>query len=341
MKKLFSNIYAKVKKGEDIVLVSIIADSGSTPRGAGAKMAIYKDGTSVGTIGGGAVEYRSAQLALEALKEKKSSTKGFRLAPNDVADLGMICGGDVVVYFQYIEANNENIALIENINMHLNKDEDSWLITEISDEAGLNMRIHSKSCCGLAEKNNTKYFIEPLSTIGKVCIYGGGHISQKLVPVLHSIDFKCVVIDDKVEFANPELFPLAVKTVVADFAEFSNQIKINPCDYVVILTRGHQHDYDVLAQALRTEACYIGMIGSRTKLGKTKERLFKDGFSEDDFNRVYAPIGTAIKAVTPEEIAISIAGEMIRVRAELKNADKNISVLDSLSFHKHNEIMVG
>lgn len=327
MKKLFSSIYKTIKNGEDIVLVTVIGDSGSTPRGAGARMAVRKNGTSVGTIGGGAVEYKSTQLAMEALKEKKSYIKGFRLAPNDVADLGMICGGDVEVYFQYIEGNKENIVLIENINIQLNKDENSWLSTEISDEIIGRMWIYSESnskCkikSGLFKEYGKIYFIEPLVTAGKVCIFGGGHISQKLVPTLNSIHFKCVVVDDKPEFANAELFPMAEKTVVADFGEYSSRITINPCDYVIILTRGHKNDYDVLVQALRTDACYIGLVGSRTKISNTKERLIKDGFSEEDFNRVYAPIGTAIKAETPEEIAISIAGEMIKVRSELKNAN--------------------
>jgi len=322
MKNLFTSIYERMNRGEDLVLVSIIADSGSTPRGEGAKMAVYRDGTSAGTIGGGAVEYKSTQIALETLREKKSSIQFFRLAPNDVADLGMICGGDVVVYFQYIAANTDHLAFLQSIVMQIRQDENSWLITEISDQAGLNMRIHTESSGPLPEKNNKKYFIEPLSRAGKVCIFGGGHVGQKLVPILHSVDFKCVVIDDRAEFANPGLFPEALQTVVADFTDFSGNITIHPGDYVVIITRGHQHDYDVLVQALRTKACYIGMIGSRTKLGKTKERLFDDGFSEEDFQRIHAPIGLAIKADTPEEIAISITGEMILVRAELKGGGR-------------------
>jgi xanthine dehydrogenase accessory factor len=318
LKKLFSSIYAAVRSGEDIVLVSVIGESGSTPRGAGARMAVRKDGTSVGTIGGGAVEFRSTQLALEALEQKKSYIQGFRLRPNDIADLGMICGGDLEVYFQYIEGNYENTSLIEEINIQLDRDEESWLVTGISDENMWTMQV-SHEINVLPKVNNTKYFEEPLTKAGKVYIFGGGHISQKLVPVLDSVGFKCFVIDDKPEFANADLFPNANETLVADFTAFGSIVGINPSDYVVILTRGHKNDYDVLSQALKTDACYIGLIGSRTKIGKTRERLVSDGFQEDAFDRVYAPIGTAIKAETPEEIAISIAGEMIKVRAELRN----------------------
>jgi len=333
MKKLFSDIYEAVKVGEDIALVSVIADSGSTPRGAGAKMVVHKDGDTLGTIGGGAVEHRSSQLAVEAVKQKKSFIQSFTLAQNDAADVGMICGGNVLVYFQYIQGNDTNIAVLESILTAFDTDENSWLVTEILNENLWNMWIQSESLQNskisdistylkknsiLIEKEEIKYCIEPLVSREKVYIFGGGHISQKLVPILKSIDFNCVVIDDRPEFANKKLFPLAEKTVVVGFEDLSNCIKINPCDYVVILTRGHKNDYDTLVQILQTDACYIGLVGSRTKLGITRERLFTDGFTEGDFNRIYAPIGLAIKAVTPQEIAISIAGEMIKVRAELK-----------------------
>jgi len=319
MKKLFTTIYEAVRNGEDIVMVSVIGEFGSTPRGAGARMAVGKRGRLEGTIGGGAVEYRATSLAVEALEQRKSYIQGFRLRPNDIADLGMICGGDLDVYFQYIEGSGENTTMLEEIVLQLDRDEDSWLVTEILGDEGWKMRI-SREEGGLAGADGVKCFKEPLTKAGKVCIFGGGHISQQLVPLLDSVGFRCFVIDDMPEFANGELFPKADKTVVADFSDFGESVSINPSDYVVILTRGHKNDYDVLVQALRTDACYIGLVGSRTKIGKTRERLREDGFPDDAFDRVYAPIGTEIKAETPEEIAVSIAGEMIKVRAELRNA---------------------
>ena len=100
MKKLLDELINTMNNQEDMVLVTVIASSGSTPRGAGARMVVKKDGSTVGTIGGGAVEYKSTQYAMEVLEKKISYSKGFKLKKNQVADLGMICGGDVVVYFQ-------------------------------------------------------------------------------------------------------------------------------------------------------------------------------------------------------------------------------------------------
>lgn len=323
MKKVFLKIYDAIKSGNAAVLVSVISNSGSTPRGTDAKMAVLKDGSLSGTIGGGAVEYKSTQLALEALKKKLSYIKRFRLAPDGVADLGMICGGDMDVYFQYIEACEENIKLMENVIIQLGRNENSWLITEIEDNIW-KMSIHthdgfdSSSQRELVRDNGKIYFLDVLTEAGKVYIFGGGHISQKLLPVLDSVQFKCIVVDDKCEFANSTLFPKAEKIVIDNFNNWEKAL-VAASDYVVILTRGHINDYGVLVQALKTEACYIGLVGSRTKLAKTRERLLSEGFSETDFKRIYAPIGTDIKAETPEEIAVSIAGEMIKVRAELKN----------------------
>lgn len=330
MESIFSAIAETVRNNKSSVLVLVISKLGSAPRGAGAKMLVYENAESIGTIGGGAVEYQSIELSIQAMKEKRSFIHSFRLAPNDAADIGMVCGGDVDVYFQYIQGgSDQNIKAIENIMAAFENNEDAWLVTEIKEDNSWELCIHSKSRqnienrknyfgrnSNLVEKGNKKYAIDPIVSMAKVYLFGGGHISQKLVPILSTIDFNCIVIDDRAEFANVRLFPHAEKTMVTDFVDFSNQIKINPNDYVVILTRGHKNDYDVLGQVLKTDACYIGLVGSRTKLGKTRDQLLEDGFSQEDFNRIYAPIGTNIKAVTPAELAISIAGELIMVRAK-------------------------
>lgn len=336
MKKLFTEIYNRISHGENVVLVTIVAHSGSTPRGAGARMMVGEDGKIAGTIGGGAVEYKAQQLAAEVLKKKQSYIKGFKLSPNQVADLGMICGGDVIVYFQFIEGNNpSNISLIKEIIELCSRDEDSWIITDITDEEAWSMGTYclSKGISGLDDlpeenivpmlgnrsiittQQGKKYYTEPLMRAGRVCIFGGGHISQELVPVLSHIGFRCLVMDDRSEFAGKALFPQAESVITGDFDHISEYVEIHPSDYVVIMTRGHQFDYNVLSHALKTPACYIGVIGSAQKMKITSERLFNEGFTQKDLDRIYTPIGTPIKAESPAEIAISIAGELICVRA--------------------------
>ena len=129
MKELFTSMLQALSDGQSVVLCSILASSGSTPRGAGAKMAVFADGHTVGTIGGGAVEKCSGEKALEVLQSKQSLVQGYCLAPNQVADIGMICGGNVTVYFQYFDPADENgRALLQGILELLRGDDDSWLV---------------------------------------------------------------------------------------------------------------------------------------------------------------------------------------------------------------------
>lgn len=333
MKRLFEEMMRILKQGQELVLVSVIAGSGSTPRGAGARMIVRPDGSTMGTIGGGAVEYRASQMALDVLKEKSSFTKGFKLVPGQAADLGMICGGNVVVYFQYVNGDNQAfLELCDQVLCACERDEDSWLITDITDETAWSMGLYSKSqgmsgieiediqplCCTKAvqvEAENRRYYSEPLIHAGKVYVFGGGHVAQELVPVITHVGFRCVVFDDRKDFANKELFPQAVETIVGDFERMFDYVDIKEQDYVVIMTRGHQCDFILQRQVLHTPACYIGVMGSKKKVQSLAEKLRAEGFGDEDIARFHSPIGLAISAETPEEIAISVAGELIQARA--------------------------
>lgn len=147
-------------------------------------------------------------------------------------------------------------------------------------------------------------------------IFGAGHVGQALEPILRYVNFTTKVIDDRPDFANRERFPDADEVVVIDsFLDAYQGMEIEGDSYIVIVTRGHAGDYDVLKQSLKRTTAYIGMIGSRNKVAEVYRMLREDGFSQEELARVYSPIGTSIYAETPEEIAISIAGEMIKVRA--------------------------
>ncbi len=336
MRELFRRLKQCMSDGEDVVLVTIIAHSGSTPRGAGSRMLVNRHGRIHGTIGGGAVEYLAQSMAGEALREKKSCVKGFNLTPNQVEDVGMICGGKVNVHFQYIAATDPGIMpFIDRVLRLFDRDEDAWLITEIGDESTARMALYSKSegLSGLGlgpedlerllacrskgiEAGSKRYYAEPIVLAGRVIIFGGGHIAQELVPVIAHVGFRCVVIDDRPEFASPELFPMAERAIVGDFSRIADSVSITENDYVVVVTRGHNHDYAVQEQVLRGRFAYIGVVGSRAKIAQTSARLREAGIPQDVIDIIHTPIGTAIKAETPAELAISIAGELIMVRAE-------------------------
>ena len=333
MRNMLKLLADKLRSGEDIVMVTVIASSGSTPRGAGSRMLISKDGRIAGTIGGGAVEYRSQQIAAQVLEEKKSGEHDFSLTREDVQNLGMICGGAVKVFFKYIPANDEEIlSLCEKAEEFFALGEDMWLISDIADDGRLGLYTKSAGYYGidapdwLKEKltrhplrqiwEGRDMYEEQICSSGIVYVFGGGHVAQELVPVLNHVGFRCVVLDDRPEFASEALFPAAEKVILCDFEHISDYISITEEDYCCVMTRGHSFDTTVQAQLLLTPACYIGVIGSKHKKKGVYQRLVEEfGIEESQLDRITSPIGLSIKAETPAEIAISIAGQMIELRA--------------------------
>jgi xanthine dehydrogenase accessory factor len=153
---------------------------------------------------------------------------------------------------------------------------------------------------------------------GTALIFGAGHVGRSLAPVLSSVEFRTVVLDDRQEFASRERFGSVDEIIHLDsFEEAFRGVTVDERSYIIIVTRGHLHDRTVLTQALRTKAAYIGLIGSRTKRDLTFRALLDEGFAKEDLERIHSPIGLSIRAETPAEIAVSIAAELIRIRAEL------------------------
>jgi xanthine dehydrogenase accessory factor len=156
--------------------------------------------------------------------------------------------------------------------------------------------------------------LEPILSEPTIYIFGAGHISQQLSPLAKRVYFKVVVIDDREMFANRERFPEADEVIVSEFEECFDRFSIDESSYIVIVTRGHLYDGFVLEQAVKTNARYIGMIGSKRKIRTLYQNLMEKGIPKETLNRVHAPIGIDINSETPEEIAVSIVAELIKVR---------------------------
>jgi xanthine dehydrogenase accessory factor len=158
--------------------------------------------------------------------------------------------------------------------------------------------------------------LEPIFSEPTVYIFGAGHVSQQLTPLAKKVSFKAVVIDDREMFANRGRFPDADEVIVSEFEKCFDQLNIDESSYIVIVTRGHLYDGFVLEQAIKTNARYIGMIGSKKKIQTLYQNLMKKGIYKETLDRVYAPIGIDINSETPEEIAVSIVAQLIKVRGE-------------------------
>ena len=158
--------------------------------------------------------------------------------------------------------------------------------------------------------------VEFLRTKETAYLFGGGHVALAVEPILRHIGFDTVVIDDREEYANPERFPEAQRTIVVeDYSHAFDEIECDEDSYLIIVTRGHKGDLDVLRGALQQKCAYLGMIGSRHKDQILYDILLREGVTQAQIDKVYAPIGEAIFAETPEEIGVSIAAELIRVRS--------------------------
>jgi xanthine dehydrogenase accessory factor len=166
------------------------------------------------------------------------------------------------------------------------------------------------------ERTTVGLLIEPAVPSPEVLILGCGHIAVPLAAIAKMMGFRVTVVDDRPSFANKNRFPDADKVICNDFKQALNTINIGPKTFVVIITRGHRHDQECLRQIIRKPAAYIGMIGSRRRIGMVFEQMLGDGFQKSEIERVYAPIGLNIGAQTPEEIALSIMAQIVKVYRE-------------------------
>jgi xanthine dehydrogenase accessory factor len=166
---------------------------------------------------------------------------------------------------------------------------------------------------GLICGGTVEIFVEPILPQPFLYLFGGGHVSIAVAKIASAAGFAIAVIDDREAFANSQRFPMAQDVFTSYDAAFE-KIQPGPSTYLVIVTRGHKEDMRVLAWAVRTKARYVGMIGSQRKVLSVYKALEADGYRANEFERVYAPMGLEIGALSPEEIAISIVAELIAVR---------------------------
>jgi xanthine dehydrogenase accessory factor len=175
----------------------------------------------------------------------------------------------------------------------------------------------------LSAEEDGLWFIEPVSPLPRLVIAGAGHVGRAVARLGSLLDFNVTVIDDRAEFADTERIPEADEIIVGPIGESVTGIEDSPDNYFVIVTRGHQKDGEALLAALGRPAAYVGMIGSRTKIELMRHESIETGrATAEDWARIHAPIGLDIGSKTVEEIAVSIAAELVLVRGERKEAGR-------------------
>jgi xanthine dehydrogenase accessory factor len=346
-----SEIVKSLGKKEKLVLATLVTRVGSAPRAVGAKYLIKADGSSVGSIGGGCVEAEVWQKAQKVMENGEGEILHFELTSEQLAEGGLVCGGNIGIFLEPLREDFLNIyqeaarirqkggsailATLISVDGDFPKGEGSKILMKTSGEkvgsllGGLELEKRILSEGGVllkemkpkvlvlsAENRKMEILLEPVFSEPTAYVFGGGHVSEQLAPLAKRVHFKVVVIDDREMFANRERFPEVDEVIVSEFEKCFDQLNMDDSSYIVIVTRGHLYDGFVLEQAVKTNARYIGMIGSKKKIKTLYQNLMKKGISKEALKRVHAPIGLDINSETPEEIAVSIIAELIKVRGE-------------------------
>jgi xanthine dehydrogenase accessory factor len=351
MGNLYAEIVKALEKKERVALATLINRVGSAPRAVGAKYLVKQDGTSFGTIGGGCVEAEVWQGAQEVIQKGHAGVVHFDLTSEQLAAGGLICGGTVDIFLEplgeavldiyrevaRIKQKGGSAVLATLVSMDhapVNGEGTKILMKRSGEKIGylsfggdLEEKLLKESEVVLREnqprivavdleKKKLEILMELVVSEPTVYIFGAGHVSQQLSPIVKKVHFKVVIIDDREVFANRDRFPEADEVIVSEFEKCFDRLVMDESSYIVIVTRGHLYDGFVLDQAIKTRARYIGMIGSRSKIQILYKGLMKKGVPQASLDRVCAPIGLDINSETPEEIAVSIAAELIKVRGE-------------------------
>ncbi len=343
MRYSFPKIVELLASGEGLVLATVVETEGSTPQVAGASAVFTAAGLAAGTVGGGVLEARTQAIAGIALRDGRSRLLRFRLDADPADKEGAICGGRASVLVEPLAGGRAEVfgeiskalragasGVLASLVVRVEGDE-----VDVRREWLPDGRIPHGSplaAAGLAESTARGalapgqprvhrlekgfVFLEPVRPLPRLVIAGAGHVGRALAHLARLLDFHVTVIDDRAEFANRDNVPDADTLVVGDIASSVRAVPDSPDNYFVVVTRGHERDAETLRACLGRPAAYVGMIGSKSKVETIRrEFLEREWATEDEWDRVHAPIGLEIGSKTVEEIAVSIAAQLVQVRS--------------------------
>ena len=308
---------------------------GSVPRKDFPMMLVDEAGEIIGTIGGGALEHEAIEIAKDVITVRKPIVQQFNLTNQDVSKTGSICGGVTTILIEPYTSHTIKILKAINSNSGL-------LVTKITEETCnidrqvINNKeippLPKKVSDGIAEVKkskfsksvkigNTFYLIQYFGQSPVLHIFGAGHVGQAVAETANFIGIETKIYDERKDLNNAERFPFTSENNTNDLNEIVKSATINPNDFVLVATRGHQHDFELMQWLLQKELSYISLVSSNKKWQLLSEALMNDGISENKINQVHSPVGLDIGSETVPEIAISIIAELINhYRKQKKSA---------------------
>lgn len=339
---MYRKIVERIDGGGGLAAALVLSTQGSTPQRSGARAIFEQSGRLWGTVGGGAVEAEVGRIAAEACQSQRPRLLDFEMNSFDAADEGSICGGQMRVlvdptvarhrlcFKQAADAlaNRHRGCLVTKIRTAPEVEVTVQWLTEacLSAEAAFPGGDAIRSCLDRgcpqrfifeshASQGSEEVFVEPVVPHPLLVIAGGGHIGQAVAVEALQVGFDVTVIDDRPEFATAALFPPGVRVLCGPIPEQIATCPLGEDGYVVLVTRSHRHDAEVLATCIHRRLAYLGMVGSRRKVALIRKMFLEAGLAvEEEFDRLRAPIGLEIGAVTVPEIAVSIVAQLIAVR---------------------------
>lgn len=342
MREVLGRLIEAVEAGVGVVCCRLVETRGSTPQKPGATMLVFPDGRQAGTLGGGCVEAEVKRKALAVFAEGDAQIARFQLDNDYGWDDGLICGGRMNVLIDPIRGDDSGdlyrrlaglIDAGEGATMAVAFDGESASAAEASvalfDEQGAALatrgdwktpasRRLSESLRPLEDRPGP--YVEqgvsflPILPRCTLVIVGGGHVGLGVARLAATLDFDVCVVDDREEYVAAERFPMATRRLAGPIGEVLPSLAMTPSTYCLIVTRGHNHDEEALCHLVDRGARYVGMIGSRRKIRLIFEDLLEQGVPREALEQVFAPVGLDIGSQTVEEIAISIAAELVAHR---------------------------
>ncbi|TFG40964.1 MAG: XdhC/CoxI family protein, partial [Bacteroidia bacterium] len=354
MFRLMKNIYLQIPLNKpdipDLAIATVIRTEGSTPQKPGSSAIFNRSGLVAGTVGGGVLEGKVQMIAMESLETKEPVHQIFRLDTSVSDGEDALCGGRINILIDpeivrhkhvfealakssksripgvlltFVTDKGDNKILIKrywatNSDRSLIPDELKPLV-----EPEISSLISGNDSYDFRELKIQQYekesshllFLEPIIPSPRLLIAGAGHISKALSQIGSMLDFEVTVIDDRSEFANSENIPFANHIINGDIGDAMEKIEKGDDTYIVIVTRGHREDGRALRACIGSDAAYIGMIGSKTKIALMHREFIENRWAtEEQWERIFAPIGLDIRSKTVEEIAVSIAAQLIQVK---------------------------
>ena len=308
----FYRHFVQILETQPIALATIISTKGSVPREVGAKMIIWGEGRTLDTIGGGAGEAKVIRHAITVLATGDKQLIEIDLSGSLYRQTEGVCGGTMQVWLERW-TGTWAIALVDQILAHLETGHPITLVTPL--ESTQLPHLITPPPDPFPHSAHSTLFTETLQPPPLLLIVGAGHVGEQLAKVAHLIGFQVAVQDDRPEWANRDRYPQASQIFNESITEALANFAKHPQLFATLVTRGYQYDLDALQALLSREVpCqYIGMIGSKKRVQQVYQALETD-IPKQKRTAIYAPIGLDIGALTPAEIAVSIAAELILVR---------------------------